>query len=139
MGNGPNNNYLKYYNILDIIGNGEFGTIFKGREIKTNELRAIKVIKLDELKGSIIAYNDEKEDSEKKFQTCIDGFIQECENMKACSNINSVKFYEYFQEKNIFVIIMELCDCNLSQLLLKNNGGFNEKEIYEIMKQSKCI
>ena len=135
MGGGASYNFMKYYNILDIIGNGAFGMVFKGREIKTNELRAIKVIKLDELKGSIIAYNDEKEDSEKKFQTCIDGFIQECENMKACSNINSVKFYEYFQEKNIFVIIMELCDCNLSQLLLKNNGGFDEKEIYEIMKQ----
>ena len=40
-----------------------------------------------------------------------------------------------FKKKNNFVIIMELCDCNLSQLLLKNNGGFNEKEIYEIMKQ----
>ena len=102
MGIGSNNNYLKYYNILDIIGNGEFGTVFKGREIKTNELRAIKVIKLEQLKESVIAYKGENEDSEKTFQACIDGFIQECKNMKACSNINSVKCYEYFQEKKQF-------------------------------------
>ena len=56
--------------------------------------------------------------------------------MKIFSNINSVKFYRYFKDEKEFVIIMELCDCNLSQLLLeKNKEGFNEDEIYEIMTQ----
>jgi len=62
-------------------------------------------------------------------------------NMKICSNnnINSVKCYEYFNNKDNFVIIMELCDTNLSKLLkqrLKNERkGFNIEEIYEIMNQ----
>ena len=61
--------------------------------------------------------------------------------MKICSinNNNSVKCYEYFNNKDNFVIIMELCDENLLQLLnkrLKNeNKGFNSEEIYEIMNQ----
>ena len=59
--------------------------------------------------------------------------------MKICLNDNSVKCYEYFNNKNNFVIIMELCDKNLSQLLkdkyLKDNKGFNIEEIKEIMKQ----
>jgi len=61
--------------------------------------------------------------------------------MKICSNNNnnSVKCYEYFHNKDNFVIIMELCDTNLSKLLrqrIKNEKkGFNSEEIYEIMNQ----
>ena len=61
--------------------------------------------------------------------------------MKICSNNNnnSIKCYEYFNDKDDFVIIMELCDQNLSQLLNQkfenNKKGFNIEEIYEIMNQ----
>ena len=63
--------------------------------------------------------------------------------MKICSNnnINSVKCYEYFNTEDNFVIIMELCDTNLSEFLLnyfeKNEKGFNSEEIFEIMYQLK--
>ena len=126
--------FRKYYDNLEVIGNGNFGIVYKGRNKKTNKFRAIKVIQLDKLKESILAYEDENEDPDKKLNECIEGFIKECENMKICSNINSVKYYEYFIDENNIVIIMELCDCNLSQLLIKKKG-FNDKEIYEIMKQ----
>ena len=41
--------------------------------------------------------------------------------MKICSenNNNSVKCYEYFNNEDNFIIIMELCDMNLLQLLNK--------------------
>ena len=59
--------------------------------------------------------------------------------MKICSNNNSVKCYEYFINDEYFIIIMELCDENLSKLLnerfKKYNKGFNPEEIFEIMKQ----
>ena len=61
--------------------------------------------------------------------------------MKICSNNNnnSVKCYEYFKNKDNFVIIMELCDKNLSQLLQKRiineNKGYNFEEIYAIISQ----
>ena len=58
--------YKKYYNILDMIGNGAFGCVFKGKEIKTNELRAIKVIKLDKIKENIII--NENNDIENKLR-----------------------------------------------------------------------
>ena len=128
--------FRKYYDNLEGIGNGEFTIVYKGREKKTNELRAIKVIQLDKIKENIFLYKREDEDPQKKLKECIDGYINECENMKLCSNINSVKFYEYFNDGNNFVIIMELCDSNLSKLLLKrNNMGFTDQEIYEIMTQ----
>ena len=138
-----NQDYKKYYKILDEIGSGAFGIVYKGIEIETNELRAIKVIQLDKIKESMLAYVCKYEELEKKLKEyidgfikecvdgfikeCIDGFIKECENMKICSNINSVKYYEHFIDENNIIIIMELCDCNLSQLLIKKKG-FNDKE-----------
>ena len=82
MGIRLNQDYRKYYKILNVIGSGAFGIVYKGIEIKTNELRAIKVIQLDKIKESILAYESEDEEPEKKLKECIDGFIKECENMK---------------------------------------------------------
>ena len=133
-------NYKNYYDIIDVIGNGGFGIIYKGKIKNTNDLRAIKVMNFDKIKECLlIKYN--ANEIEQQLQLCIQGFINEFENMKICSmnNENSVKCYEYFYNKEHFVIIMELCDNNLGKLLteryLINNCGFNEKEIYEILKQ----
>ena len=132
--------YKKYYDIIEIIGYGGYGLVYKGKEKKTKELRAIKIIDLDKIIEGLLIFNDANE-LEKELQLNIDGFIQEFENMKLCSkdNINSVKCYEYFYNNKIFVIIMELCDKNLSQLLAENikqnKIGFNEEQIWIIMNQ----
>ena len=131
--------YKKYYEIKELIDNGAFGYVYKGIEKgKENEYRAIKVIKLDKIKDNLMIQFGAK-DIEKNLQPIIEGFIQEFEIMKICSNNNnnSVKCYEYFYNENYFVIIMELCDKNLSDLLKDKmkNKGFNIREIFEIMKQ----
>ena len=61
--------------------------------------------------------------------------MNEIENMKICENKYSVKFYESFENENILAVVMELCDNNLSNILIKKKEGFNIKEIYEIMYQ----
>ena len=81
--------------------------------------------------------NCKKPEINSKIQDYIDGLILEFENMKECSfnNINSVKYYEYFINSNEFIIIMELCDDNLSNILIQNKKSLNSEEIYKIMKQ----
>ena len=105
--------YRKYYDNLVQILTNKYITLYKGREIETNELRAIKVIHLDILKENIFFDSNEDKNVEQKLKEYIDEYINVCENMKICSNLNSVKYYEYFNDGNIFVIIMELCDCNI--------------------------
>ena len=133
-------NYKEYYEIINLIDSGAYGHVYKGREKLTKELRAIKVISLEKIEDNLLSQYGSNE-IEEQLNLCINSFIEEFNNMKICSNNNnnSVKCYEYFNNKNNFVIIMELCDQNLSQLLnqrIKNvKNGFNIEEIYEIMNQ----
>ena len=133
-------NYKDFYEILDVIGKGGYGCIYKGRDKKTKELRAIKVIAIGKIRENLSSQYG-IEEIEEQLKLCIERFIQEFEIMKICSknNENSVKCYEYFNNKENFVIIMELCDQNLLQLLYKKlekeGKGFNSEEIYEIMKE----
>ena len=133
-------NYKEYYEIIEVIGIGGYGCVYKGRNKKTKEMRAIKVMSIETIRGNL-AFKYEIEEIEEQLKKCIEGFIEEYKIMKICSknNENSVKCYEYFKDENNFVIIMELCDENLAQLLNKRlrekNHGFNIEEIYEIMKQ----
>ena len=132
-------NYEEYYETIKFIDNGAFGTVYKGKEKGKDELRAIKGISLQKIKENLInQYGGE--DLKEHFDLCVKGFISEFEIMKLCSNCDySVRCYEYFNNEDNFVIIMELCDDNLSKLLtkrMKNSGkGLNSEEILEIMKQ----
>ena len=116
-----NDDYQKYYELIQLIGTGENTKVYKGKSKNEQKERAIKVIELG--------------DNEVK---CIKG---EVDNMKKCSenNINSVKIYDCYHSKtnlkNEFAIIMELCDDNLQKILEKRGKGFTELGIQTIMNQ----
>ena len=139
MAEKAKNNYEEYYEDLKGIGNGAFRIVYKGKEKGKDELRAIKVINLQKIKENLI--NEYGTELKKQLELCINGFMTEFENMKICSlnNENSVKCYEYFNNKDNFIIIMELCDTNLSTVLTErieeNRKGFNSEEILEILNQ----
>ena len=117
--------YKKFYIIGDRIGKGAFGEVYKATSKSSDELFAIK---------KIYIYNDNEKSKDQ-----IKRIINELNNMKICSdegkNNYSVKYYEYFEYENEFVIVMELCDDSLLNVLKKRNKGFEPIEIYQIMKQ----
>ena len=133
-------NYKIYYDIIEEIGTGTYGVVYKGKEKITKELRAIKVMNLKTIKNNF-SFQYDAIDIEKQLELLIKEFIKEFEYMKICSNNNnnSVKCYEYFNNKNNFIIIMELCDTNLSKMLINklinDEKGYNPEEILEIMNQ----
>ena len=89
----------KEFDNITPIGHGGYGFVYKGEIKNKKELRAIKVMDLDQIKSNFINIYEEEEVDE-HIKKCIDGYINECENMKICSNINSVKYYEYFNDRN---------------------------------------
>ena len=110
-----NGKWSDYYEWKELIGNGGFGCVIKVKNKKTNEFRAIKLIK-NELKES---------------------FINEVNIMEKCckNNQNSIKIYEKYNSDNEFAIVMELCDCNLKQKLDQNPSVFKPNEIKKILTQ----
>ena len=118
--NEINDHYKNYYEKKDEIGKGRYGKVYKVINKKTKEIRAIKIMKINE--------------DEKLF---MEHMNNELKNMNICSNnnINSVKLYECFHFKNKFAIVMELCDDNLQNILTKKKVGFTCEEIYNIMNQ----
>jgi len=74
------------YKILDLIGQGAFGSVFKGEKIKNNELIAIKI---NHTEYNIL-----------KHEAAILNFLQN----KKCINIPQVFYYGFIHNKYILVI-----------------------------------
>ena len=77
-------NYKSFYDIIEVIGSGAYGCVYEGKEKKTKQLRAIKVINLDLIEQNLLIRYEQK-DISKQLSKCIDGFILEFENTKICS------------------------------------------------------
>ena len=80
-------NYQKFYDILELIGNGAIAYVYKGKDKKTQELRAIKVMRLDKIREKLINECEPKE-VENKLKYYIGLFIEEYNIMKLCSYNN---------------------------------------------------
>ena len=66
-------------------------------------------------------------DVEEEFNLYIkNGLINEIDNMRICmkNNLNSIKFYEYYDTEKEYAIVMELCDNNLQNILNEKKGQF---------------
>ena len=131
--------YRKYYCNLKKIGQGGYGVVYEATEINTNEKRAIKLFDKNTMKQGLLKMNlfMPSEDEIKKY---FDDLFNEVENMRIArgpnnENINTVKFYEYFDNENEFAIVMELCDENLVENIKNRKRPYNIQEIKEILTQ----
>ena len=131
-------NYHEKYEILkeNKIGSGYYTEVYKAKHKQTNELRAIKIIKLDEIREQLKRENL-NDDVNKQIEAHKNCLKNEIKNMEICSckNNNSVKYYESYETQNEFAIVLELCDDSLANLLIKKKDAFNSNEIYNILIQ----
>ena len=98
-------------------------------------MRAIKFIDKEEIKNSLIDVNNST-DIEEEFNEFQNKLLNEIKLMEICENNNSIKYYEYYNtKKNFIIIIMELCDASLQSLLNERKNGFNKEEILDLLNQ----
>jgi calcium-dependent protein kinase len=135
-----NEDFRKYYEInKGRIGEGWLSVVYKAKNKKTNEKKAIKVLNINKLRYNFNKCNlrDANDNDVKSF---INDFIKETENMKLIEgenkdNKNTVKFDECFMTDKELSIVMELCDDNLMNFLIERKTSFNSNEIYGILSQ----
>ena len=102
------NEIPKRYHINHEIGKGAFAFLMKGLDKKSNRFCAFKFID----KGLI--------NKENKSDYIYNLVKNEISIMKICRCNNVVELYDHFQTKEYFVLVMELCDCNLEEFVNKN-------------------
>jgi calcium-dependent protein kinase len=108
-----------HYKVLEKIGSGSFGKVFKGLHKSTNQLRAIKVVKKTML----------------KYQDGDKTFLKEIEMLVGLDHISIIKVFEYFEDEQNYYVIEELADGGeLYEQLYKLNC-FSENLAARIMKQ----
>ena len=132
-------NYKDLYILGNKLGEGGFGTAYKAVIKNSNKQRALKITDKNKIRENLkkSLFREPTDDDMKEYN---DGFYNEITNMQMMEgddkeNINTVKFYEYYDTDDEFVIVMELCHDNLMNIFIKRKNPFNDEEIYEILSQ----
>ncbi|XP_062872137.1 dual specificity tyrosine-phosphorylation-regulated kinase 4-like [Trichomycterus rosablanca] len=111
------------YEVLEVIGGGTYGQVYKCLDHKTKEMVAVKVLRFD---SSITT------------ELKILNFLRK-KDKDNCHNIIQMK--EYFQFRNQLCIVFELLGPNLYDFMKKNNfKGFGLAQVHKIAKELlKCM
>ena len=130
--------YEDKYELLEKLGEGGNSVVFKAIQKSTGKKIAIKKFDKNRIKDY---YMSEffKAISDEEMKPYIDSYLKEIENMKIAEGIdkdneNTIKFIEYYDYEDEFILIMELCDENLAKFIAKR-PQLSEEEIYMILSQ----
>jgi surface protein len=129
--------FRNYYNIVEKIGAGGFGVVYKTIKKDTEEKRAIKIIDKQRIRDDYMNENFTPI-SEEEMKAHIDKLINEIKNMKIVEdnkNENTVRSYECFDNQKEFCIVMELCDNSLTKVFAERKQPYSIEEIKELLTQ----
>ena len=131
--------FRDYYKIEGEIGNSGFATIYKAKSIENGEIRAIKIFDKNKIRNDF-KRNNIRYPTEDEIKPYIDTFYNEVNHMKIIQGKNdeneyTVHLYEYFDNNDEFVIVMELCDDNLLTIFANRKDNFSPQEIYDLLNQ----
>ncbi|XP_068164760.1 mitogen-activated protein kinase kinase kinase kinase 2 isoform X2 [Antennarius striatus] len=110
-------NPLNDYELIYRIGCGTYGDVFKARNIKTSELAAIKIVKLDN--------GDD-----------ITSIQQEITMMKECKHKNIVAYFGSYHRNTKLWICMEYCGGGSLQDMYLVMGPLQEKQIAYVCRET---
>lgn len=109
------------YEVLQLLGLGAFGRVFKGRNVRTSESYAIK------------AYN--KKDFKNNLQETI---YEEANLLRTLEHPNIVKFFSSYETNSHIFLIMELINGSSLKTLIeerkKEEKSFSEQELRDLFR-----
>ena len=129
--------FRNYYDIIRKIGEGDFSKVYEVKMKNMDEKRAIKVYDIFYLETD---YQMKYLRDDIDLSIYLNAFYKEVVARKIMGDNdnekdNILKYYEYFHNEKELAIVMELCDCNISDLIKHRYKGFKLKEIKDILNQ----
>ena len=100
------------YEILDKVGEGTYGVVYKAKDLKTNEIVALKKIRLTA-------------EEEGMPSTA----IREISLLKELQHINVVKLIEVMHSIKKLTLVFEFVDKDLKKIIVSNNNNNNKIDI----------
>ena len=122
------------FKIIDTIKDNIYTTVYKAK-LPNGRLIAVKKIHKEKIKEEMKFSKCKAEITEEEFKPEIEKFNKEIRNMKRCHCENSVEIIDYYDTKDEFIILMELCDETLFHILCRKKSGFSAEEIKEVLLQ----
>ena len=105
----------KIYKILQKVGQGNYGSVYKIQNIKSGQILAAKICKIE-------SNNSES-------------FKREINMLKQCDSPYILKYYASYIKKNMIWIVLEFCDGgSILDIMRITNEFYTEKEIASIIK-----
>ena len=129
-GNITSNNFK----IIDTIKDNIYTTVYKA-ELPDGRLIAVKKIHKEKIKEEMKFSKCQEVITDEEFNPEIEKFNKEIKNMKRCHCENSVEIIDYYDTKDEFIILMELCDETLFHILCRKKSGFSAEEIKKVLLQ----
>lgn len=115
--NMKNRNLFDEYEILDKLGEGAFGSVYKTCHKKTNFIRAVKALKKKHIEGNILN--------------------NEISVLKNLDHPNIIKLFECYYDSNYYYLIEEYCNGGDLYDYIKKQKFFSEKKaaciIYQLL------
>ncbi len=115
----------KKYKVLNIVGEGAYGIVYKCQNKETNEIVALKKFK------------------ETSDEQVIKTMKRELEMLKKIKHENIVEFKEYFIYKKNLYLVFEFVEKNLLELLQESPNGLSQSTIkyiiYQLIKAIKYL
>ena len=103
------------------IGKGAFGDVYEAINEETSEKVAIKKINKQKMRKGV-----------KDYDYYVTSLKREIDSMKKCKCENTVELYDFYEDDENFVMVMELCDTSLSDNFKVRKKAYTANEIYEI-------
>ena len=111
---------VENYILLNVIGSGQFGDVYKAKRVDAEEYFAVKTIRLDKFTNTPKLHDMTK---------------NEVEILGKINNQNIIKLFKVLKTANNIYLIYELCNGGNLEQLLDKRKFIPEKEALDIFRQ----
>ena len=133
----PKGTKISHYEILEVLGEGGFGIVYKALNLKIDKIVAIKEFMPKDITSR--SYNNAtiscNTDNKELFEWGMERFLNEAKTLAQFDHPAIVKIYDYFEDNNTAYFVMDYYDSEVLSSYLERhpNKVYTQKDILSII------